>query len=60
MQFSCGITAEPVNNDSIIRSVREGLIIWAYVWNGYTMKEIADYLRIHHATVSWVIKWMEK
>jgi len=47
-------------SESMKGSARKELIIRAYVRNGYTMKEIADYLGIHYSTVSRVITRLEK
>lgn len=41
------------------RGRREDVIYHAHVKYGYTLKEIADYLRIHYTTVSKIIKEAE-
>jgi putative transposase len=41
------------------RTVEDRSIYHAYVRYGYTMKEIADYLGFHYATVSRTIKRVE-
>lgn len=39
---------------------REDLIIRTYIWNGYKIEETAEYIVLHYATVSRVIKRLEK
>ncbi|MDF1579980.1 MAG: helix-turn-helix domain-containing protein [Desulfuromonadales bacterium] len=45
---------------SVSRSEREAKAYRAYRDFGYTLKEIADFLGVHYATVSRAIKRVEK
>ena len=51
---------ESFKTEALETTERDALIYKAYMRNGYTMKEIADYLGLHYATVSLAIKRMEK
>ncbi len=42
------------------REERDKIIYAAYVRHGYTMKEIAEYLGFHYATISRAIKRVER